>query len=608
MYDYYLGGKDNFPADRAAAERIISLLPDGVVRTSAGQNRKFLMRVVRHLAQDLGVRQFLDIGTGLPAMNSVHQVAQAVAPDSRVVYVDHDPVVLAHSRNLLHGNDRAAIVGRDLRDPAGILADPRLRELLDFSQPVAVLLVAILHFIPDDDEPEKLVRALMEPMPADSYLVVSHFTADSFAQADDAAQEYENANSTLHSRRRSQVVKFFSGYEMIAPGSVVWTPQWRRKADGPEDDPELAASPGRSLFWCGVGRKVVPATTSALPPVAGPGTAPPVFPGPPGPGPVPPPAPPPPARAPWPPAAFLGAPVLLDGGNQAGPAATEPPPPPLHPAFPPTPNPALFRPDIPNVARMYDYMLGGKDNYPADRAAAERTFAVMGEDVVRGTVRQNRDFLGRAARYLAAELGIRQFLDIGTGLPTMDSVHEVARRVRPGARVVYVDNDPVVLAHGRNMLNSVPGTMITSHDLRDPWSITADAKIHELLDFRQPIAVLLIAILHFIADADDPWGIVAALMAAMPPGSCLVISHLTADHYTTADQAARVYADTTEGLHLRSRAAVGSLFGGLPLLAPGEPVYAADWHAEPGTPPASAPGGSALWCGVAFKPGTQKRG
>src|ERR1700744_5048673 len=149
MYDYYLGGKDNFPADRAAAERIIAMMPDGVVRTSAVQKRKFLMRVVRHLAQDLGVRQFLDIGTGLPTMNSVHQVAQAVAPDSRVVYVDHDPVVLAHSRNLLHGDERSAIIQKDLRDPAGLLADPDLRALLDFSQPIAVLLVAVLHFIAD---------------------------------------------------------------------------------------------------------------------------------------------------------------------------------------------------------------------------------------------------------------------------------------------------------------------------------------------------------------------------------------------------------------------------------------------------------------------------
>ncbi len=218
MYDYYLGGKDNFPADRAAAERIIAMMPDGMVRTSAVQNRKFLMRVVRHLAQDLGVRQFLDIGTGLPTMNSVHQVAQAVAPDSRVVYVDHDPVVLAHSRNLLHGNERAAIVGRDLRDPSGILADPRLRGLLDFSQPVAVLLVAVLHFIPDDDDPLTLVRSLMEPMPAGSFLVVSHFTADSCAQADVAAQEYDNATSTLHSRRRSQVVRFFAGVRDDRPG------------------------------------------------------------------------------------------------------------------------------------------------------------------------------------------------------------------------------------------------------------------------------------------------------------------------------------------------------------------------------------------------------
>src|SRR5271168_5328817 len=117
MYDYYLGGKDNYPADRAAAERVISMMPAGVVRTSAVQNRKFLMRAVRHLTQGLGVRQFLDIGTGLPTMNSVHQVAQLIAPESRVVYVDHDPIVLAHSRNLLHGNDRTVIIQRDLRDP-----------------------------------------------------------------------------------------------------------------------------------------------------------------------------------------------------------------------------------------------------------------------------------------------------------------------------------------------------------------------------------------------------------------------------------------------------------------------------------------------------------
>src|SRR5580692_648623 len=157
MYDYYLGGKDNYPADRAAAERAIASMPNGVVRTAAVQNRKFLMRAVRHQTVDLGIRQFLDIGTGLPTMNSVHQVAQSLAPESRVVYVDHDPIVLAHARDLLNGTERARVIRRDLRDPAGILADPELREMLDFSQPVAVLLVAVLHFLADADDPAGVV-------------------------------------------------------------------------------------------------------------------------------------------------------------------------------------------------------------------------------------------------------------------------------------------------------------------------------------------------------------------------------------------------------------------------------------------------------------------
>src|SRR5580692_3302895 len=127
-----------------------------------------------------------------------------------------------------------------------------------------------------------------------------------------------------------------------------------------------------------------------------------------------------------------------------------------------------FRPEEPNVARMYDYMLGGKDNFPADREAARRTFDVLGEDVVRGTVAQNRRFLGRAVRYLARETGIRQFLDIGTGLPTMGSVHEVAREVAPDSRVVYVDNDPVVISHAGYTLHGIEGTAIVDHDLRDP--------------------------------------------------------------------------------------------------------------------------------------------
>ena len=261
-----------------------------------------------------------------------------------------------------------------------------------------------------------------------------------------------------------------------------------------------------------------------------------------------------------------------------------------------------FRPDIPNVARMYDYMLGGKDNYPADREAAQQTFAVLGEDVVRGSALQNRGFLARAVRYVTAERGIRQFLDIGMGLPTMNSVHEVTRSVAPESLVAYVDNDPVVLAHARDMLNGLPGAMIAGHDLRDPAVIIADPDIRSLLDFNKPVAVLLIAILHFIADADDPARLVSALMAAVPSGSCLVISHLTADHYTHADKAAEVYQDTASGLHLRTKAAVEAFFNGFPLLPPGELAYAGDWHPDQETLPASSPGGSSMWCGIAQKP------
>jgi len=269
IYDYYLGGKDNYPADRAAAEDIIASMPNGVVRTAAVQNRKFLMRAVRHLTADLGVRQFLDIGTGLPTMNSVHQVAQSIAPESRVVYVDHDPIVLAHSRNLLHGTERATVIRRDVRDPAGLLADPKLRAMLDFRQPVAVLLVAVLHFVADEEDPYRVVKTLMDPMPAGSYLVISHFTADSYdEQADAAAQGYQNATSSVHHRTRAEIAEFFAGYELIDPGELVWAPRWRRDADEPGDDPEVAVNPGRSLSWCGVARKSSAGRPEALPATA----------------------------------------------------------------------------------------------------------------------------------------------------------------------------------------------------------------------------------------------------------------------------------------------------------------------------------------------------
>ena len=248
MYDYYLGGKDNYPADREAAEEVIAMMPPGTIRTAARQNRMFMGRAVRHLAEQ-GIRQFLDIGTGLPTMDNVHEVAQRVAPDCRVVYVDHDPVVLAHARNMLQPVSDAAIIGHDLREPEAILADPELRGLLDLREPVAILLVAVLHFIQDGEDPIGILARLMAAMAPGSYLVVSHATADSFHQLDDAIQAYSTASSSMHNRSRAQVRALFSGLELIEPG-VVWLPQWH-----PDADTDLAEDPGRSLCWCGVARK-----------------------------------------------------------------------------------------------------------------------------------------------------------------------------------------------------------------------------------------------------------------------------------------------------------------------------------------------------------------
>src|SRR5579875_603616 len=154
---------------------------------------------------------------------------------------------------------------------------------------------------------------------------------------------------------------------------------------------------------------------------------------------------------------------------------------------------STFRPDIPSPARIYDYLLGGKDNYPADREAAQELLAVVPD--VRWLARCNRDFLGRAVRFLAAEAGLRQFIDLGTGLPAQGNVHEVAQRAVPGARVVCVDNDPVVLAHGRALLHGVAGTAIIDHDLRQPEAVLADPELTRLIDFSEPVAVLMVAVL-----------------------------------------------------------------------------------------------------------------
>jgi hypothetical protein len=253
-----------------------------------------------------------------------------------------------------------------------------------------------------------------------------------------------------------------------------------------------------------------------------------------------------------------------------------------------------FDTSVAHPARMYDYFLGGKDNFPADKAAAEQLLAVVPE--TRVGARENRAFLQRAVRFLAAEAGIRQFLDIGTGLPTQGNVHEVAQEVAPEARVVYVDNDPIVHVHATALLGG-PGTASVLADLRAPEEVLNHPETQRLIDLDQPLGLLLVAVLHFVRDEEDPAGIVARLVAAMTPGSYLVLSHATGDLVPpdVGSKATRAYDRASAPLVLRTRAEIERLFDGLELIEPGV-VQLCNWR-----PDGDLPTGNGLLGGVARK-------
>jgi O-methyltransferase involved in polyketide biosynthesis len=244
------------------------------------------------------------------------------------------------------------------------------------------------------------------------------------------------------------------------------------------------------------------------------------------------------------------------------------------------PEALAFDPRTPNSARMWNYWVGGKDNYAADRAAGEAVIAAF--PVLPVIARQTRRFLVDVVQQLAAAHGVRQFLDIGTGLPTADNTHEVAQRVAPDSRVLYVDNDPVVLAHARALLTSTPEgkTDFIQADLRDTGTILAQAA--RTFDFSQPVAILLIAVLHFISEEDDPYAIVARLMQAVPSGSYLVIAHAASDMGTADTQEGfRIYNERSPvQLTPRSRQQIDRLVAGLEPVGPGV-VPMSQWF-EPG--------------------------
>jgi hypothetical protein len=251
MYDYYLGGKDNYEVDREAAQQVVDLFPDAI--PGARANRAFMHRAERFLAES-GIRQIIDIGTGIPTAPNTHQIAHSVSPDVRVAYIDNDPIVATHAGAHLLGTGNTGFFLGDLRQPQSILSHPTIGKLIDLDQPVGLMLVAILHFIKDEEDPAGLVAAYRDVLPAGSHLVLSHTTADfhvpgtgSYNAADIYRQR--KATATVTVRPHGEVLRFFDGFDLVAPGLVqpsLWRP------DGPAPTAEELSHIG---FYGGVGVK-----------------------------------------------------------------------------------------------------------------------------------------------------------------------------------------------------------------------------------------------------------------------------------------------------------------------------------------------------------------
>jgi SAM-dependent methyltransferase len=246
MYDYLLGGKDHYEADRIRADEAVKADPTFV--TLIKENRAFIGRAVRYLAAQ-GLDQFLDIGTGLPTQQNVHQIAQAVNPDARIAYVDYDEQVVTHGRALLAHSGRTMITQADLRQPRKLLDHPEIQQLLDFSKPIGLLLVASLHFVPDDDEVQNIMAELRDALAPGSYLVLTHASADGVPDVVARVVEvYKKTSAPGTPRTRDQVLGLFGDFSLVDPG-LVWVPLWR------PEHPVSTADALRTWFYAGVGRK-----------------------------------------------------------------------------------------------------------------------------------------------------------------------------------------------------------------------------------------------------------------------------------------------------------------------------------------------------------------
>ncbi|HVB41630.1 MAG TPA: SAM-dependent methyltransferase [Streptosporangiaceae bacterium] len=245
LYDFLLGGHHNYAADRELGRRLLRAEPNA--RRIVAENRAFLGRAVRFLLE-CGVYQFVDLGSGIPTQENVHEIARRFDPEARVVYVDNDQVAVAHSKHILSGDPLASVINADLRDPAKVLDHAEVRRLIDFSRPVGVLMVAVLHFVPDEDDPAGLVRRFAQRLAAGSYVVISHVTHES--QPDTASQVqdlYKSTSAAASTRSKDEIAGFFTGLDLVEPG-LVYVPRWRPEGAAAQDAEKV-------WFYAGVGRK-----------------------------------------------------------------------------------------------------------------------------------------------------------------------------------------------------------------------------------------------------------------------------------------------------------------------------------------------------------------
>lgn len=506
LWNYWLGGKDHYAADRNAADAISAAFPGAAALARA--TRGFGERVVRHLAAEHGVRQFIDIGTGLPADRDVHAVLRDIAPDARVVHLDHDPFVLVRARALpsRSGPDGAVVYHQvDFRDAAAVLA--AAATVLDLRRPVAVLFMGVLGYLPSPGHAQQAVRAVLGGLAPGSVLAVWEATTTSAeVRAGAAVQAGMGADRAYRLSSPAEVAELFSGLELLGPGVVPvadWLPDGGRGA-------AVDAAGGIARL------------TGARPPAA-------AVPG------------------------------------RATPARDD--------LTPPT---GIVRTDVPAAPRIWDYWIGGKDNYAADRAVGD-VVAQAHPGFVDAALAARR-FLLRTVTHIA-EAGIRQFLDIGSGLPSGRTTHDTAQAVDPAARVVYVDRDPAVIAQARARPSGGTREGVATYveaDYREPEVLLERAA--SVLDLREPVGVLFMGVLGF-AGAPVMHRVVHTVVDALAPGSHLALWDAT-DTSPAARSASAALADLGIPYRLSTVAELEECFTGLEMVAPGV-VPITRWRPDP---------------------------